>query len=608
MSTSPSAPKSPDTHAEASSPRSQTGTPPGSREPSPSPPHTSTPPESREPSLSQPSPVPATNDPPEAVPESEATAVVPPIVDPELTAPIPERSPNPGRSPSADPSFWTGKPSPNDNALQRAGPLSEHPLVTNPESPRHPSTGKEAPAKAGGRWAGKNKWESSGRWNSKAPQGGNRNMRSQQGGGWNNNTDNGSRWNNKTDNAGGWNQKSDHARNWNNKVDRSGNWNNWKGGAAAKTKPYSGRWSTSRARPDDSAQPSTTSARSNRNSAPLAASVSGRRDEPASSNQPPPSARSTDHGVVVPTKPVQAPAISLDGPPGMSLQPRSSSPGPVPGYLVNGVFQPVVFSTDFVSRGPSRSGSQSAGQPIGLPISARDRRGGHQGTQVRSRVSSSPPGKRVQVDQTATSTRGGPGRLPIARRVSIRENLGVPGSSGSRPPVPRLIPGVPKQPPKTVDIVDLTSTPSSRSQTTTGLQFDGDLATTVATGYSPTVSVRSVSTFTRSGTRHPSSIPRVTQGHGQHQRPFTFPPPAKKRSQVTRNPGDSTPVHMARVYAEQTAAMGQRLSEAERQLNEENIRKEEKRIAGMRRRMQKSLRRRAELLTATADPGGVLRQ
>ena len=337
--------------------------------------------------------------------------------------------------------------------------------------------------------------------------------------------------------------------------------------------------------------------------------MSGRRDEPASSNQPPPSARSTDHGVVVPSKPVQAPKISLDGPPGMSLQPRSSSPGPVPGYLVKGVFQPVVFSTDFVARGPSRSGSQSAGQPIGLPISARDRRGGHQRIPVRSKMGSSPPGKRVQVDRTTTSIREGPGRLPIERRVSISENLGVPGSSGSRPPVPRLIPGVPKQPPKTVDIVDLThSTPSSRSQTTTGLQFDGDLATTIATGYSPSVSVRSVSTFTRSGTRHPSSIPRVTQGHGQHQRPFTFPPPAKKRSQVTRNPGDSTPVHMARMYAEQTANLGQRLFETERQLNEENIRKEEKRIAGMRRRMKKSLRRRAELLNATADPGGVLRQ
>ena len=313
-----------------------------------------------------------------------------------------------------------------------------------------------------------------------------------------------------------------------------------------------------------------------------------------------------------------SPEVSLNGPTIVRL--RSSSPTPVPGFLANGAFPSIANDLErlalfhnFTTWGASRRVSHLEGPPapmaIGLPISARDRRGGLQGNQPRSRVSSSPPGKRVQVDQTATSTRGGPGRLPIARRVSIRENLGVPGSSGSRPPVPRLIPGVPKQPPKTVDIVDLThSTPSSRSQTTTGLQFDGDLATTIATGYSPTVSVRSVSTFARSGTRHPSSIPRVTPGHGQHQRPFTFPPPAKKRSQVTRNPGDSTPVYMARVYAEQNAAMGLRLSEAERQLNEQNIRKEEKRIAEMRRRMKKSVRRRADLLNATADPGGVPRQ
>ena len=176
MSTSPSAPKSPDTHAEASSPRSQTGTPPESREPSPSPPHTDTPPESREPSPSQSSPEPATNDPPAVIPEPEATTVSLLTVEPELTAPIPKRSPKPERSPAAEPHFWTGKASPSDNALQRAGPLSEQPEVTNQESPRRPPTGQEATANAGGRWAGNNSWKSSGNWNSKTNKGGNQNM------------------------------------------------------------------------------------------------------------------------------------------------------------------------------------------------------------------------------------------------------------------------------------------------------------------------------------------------------------------------------------------------------------------------------------------------
>ena len=621
MSASPSPSASPDTHAEPSSPRSQPGTPPESREPSPSPPHTGTPPESRDPSPSQSSPEPATNDPPAAILEPEVTTVTfDSTLNPELMAPVPKRSPRPERSPAAEPHLWTStQPSPNDNALQRAAPLSEQPEVTNQESPRHQQTELEATANTGGRWAGKNSWESSGNWNPKPNKGGNRNMRSQKGGSWNN----------KTDRGGSWNQNSDKGGNWNNKSDKVGNWNNWKGGVAAKATSYSGKWATTRFRPDESAQPSATSAWSTRDTALPATSVPGQRDEPASSDQPPTSAWSTARGVVAPNKPVPAPAVSLVT--STTTRPRSQSP--VPGFMVNGAFQPITTdqerlqllhnlstAADLIVKG--RPGGLPAPSAIGLPVSAGNRRGERQWNQPRSKMSSSPPGKRVQVENRdgmvhrtighpAPSARGGPSRLPIARRVrtlsSIRGDV-TQGEPGNQPPPPRLIPGAPKPSSKAVEIVDLTSPQSSRSLTTTGLQFDGDLATTVPTGYSPTVSLRSVSTFTRSGTRNPFSLPGTILGHGQHQRPFTFQPPAKKRTQVNRGPNDSTPVFMARMYAQQTAAMGSQLNEAHRQLNEEKIRKEEKRAAELKRRLKKSLRRRADALKATAELGGAPRQ
>ena len=312
-----------------------------------------------------------------------------------------------------------------------------------------------------------------------------------------------------------------------------------------------------------------------------------------------------------------SPEVPLNGP--IIVRLRSSSPTPVPGFLANRAFPSIANDLErlalfhnFTTWGASRRVSHLEGPPvpmaIGLPISARDRRGGRQGNQPRSRVSSSPPGKRVQVDRHAVNTCGGPSRLPITSRVSIRDHLPAQGDSGTQPPTPRLIPGAPKQSTKTVEVVDLTSTPSSRSLTTAGLQFDGDLATTVPTGCSPTVSLRSVSTFTRSNARNPFSLPRTTHGPGQHQRPFTFPPPAKKRPQVNGNPGDSTPVRMARMYAQQTAVLGLRLTAAERRLNEEKVQKEEKRIADLRRRWEKSVRRRADFLKATAEPGGAPRQ
>ena len=58
------------------------------------------------------------------------------------------------------------------------------------------------------------------------------------------------------------------------------------------------------------------------------------------------------------------------------------------------------------------------------------------------------------------------------------------------------------------------------------------------------------------------------------------------------------------MYAHQTAAMGSQLNEAHRQLNEEKIRKEEKRAAELKRRLKKSLRRKADALKATAELGG----